>query len=527
MFPESKLQAQEGPQRVFLASEADVAIYGGAAGGGKSFAIILEACYNVDNPLFRAVIFRKTFPQIRQPNGLWDTSQTVYRRLGAEPRETDSSWTFRSGAVVRMAGMELEQDKYSWDGSSIDLIAFDELQQFSSSQFWHMFARNRSVSGVKPRIRGSCNPDADSWLRAFLSWWIDGSGLPIKERSGVLRWFVRIDDQIHWSDTSGELVEKFGAEAEPKSCTFVSARVTDNKILLAADPSYISNLKALSKLERDRLLNGNWDVRAEAGSYFKREWFAIVDCAPAEVAGRVRYWDRAATEQKPGTDPDASIGLLLSKDAAGVYYVEDVRKMFATPLAVERAMQNCAGQDGVQTAVGFMQDPGSAGVGEAQGAARALDGFDVRYSTATGDKETRAKPVSAQAEAGNVKLVKGPWNDEFLRVLENFPVGRHDDEVDALSGAHGMLLQGSGAFDNNSTIHIPPDTRLGTRRSFAPRTFHRGIPDEAFLERLAGFPVVRPEPPPPAPKPEPPSTEELARRAAELEDVQKQLDELK
>ena len=91
-----------------------------------------------------------------------------------------------------------------------------------------------------------------------------------------------------------------------------------------------------------------------------------------------------------------------------------------------------------------MQDPGSAGVAEAQSTARALDGYDVRFGTATGDKETRAKPVSAQAEAGNVKLVRGLWNDEFLRVLENFPAGNHDDEVDALSGAYEMLRSRGG-----------------------------------------------------------------------------------
>jgi len=86
-----------------------------------------------------------------------------------------------------------------------------------------------------------------------------------------------------------------------------------------------------------------------------------------------------------------------------------------------------------------MQDPGSAGVAEAQACARALDGFDVRFETASGDKETRAKPVSAQAEAGNIKLLRAPWNDDFLRILENFPAGRHDDEVDALSGAYGYV----------------------------------------------------------------------------------------
>jgi predicted phage terminase large subunit-like protein len=97
-----------------------------------------------------------------------------------------------------------------------------------------------------------------------------------------------------------------------------------------------------------------------------------------------------------------------------------------------------------------MQDPGSAGVSEAQATARTLDGVNVRFATASGDKETRANPVSAQAEVGNVTLVRVPWNDEFLRVQENFPAGRHYDEVDGLSGAHERLATSStgsiGAF---------------------------------------------------------------------------------
>jgi hypothetical protein len=76
----------------------------------------------------------------------------------------------------------------------------------------------------------------------------------------------------------------------------------------------------------------------------------------------------------------------------------------------------------------------------------ALNGFDVRFAPATSDKETRAKPVSARCEAGNVRIVRGLWNDEFLRVLENCPAAKHDDEVDALSGAHSLLSSQTGAM---------------------------------------------------------------------------------
>jgi predicted phage terminase large subunit-like protein len=436
----AKLQPQPGPQELFLKSVADIAIFGGAAGGGKSFSLLLEPCYNVSNPKFRCVIFRRTVPMLRSPGGLWDASREIFPLVGGEAREQAHEYVFPSRAVVKFAGMELEADCHNWQGSEIALICFDELAQFTEKQFFYLLSRNRSTSGVKPYVRATCNPDSDSWLRNFLAWWIDeATGLPIPERAGVLRYFVRRDDSLIWADTRQELIEKFGDDAEPKTVTFIPANVKDNKLLLERDPGYISNLKALPLVERERLLNGNWNVRATAGNYFRREWFQIVEHVPAEVVARVRFWDRAASEQRPGTDPDATVGLRLSKDSSGIYYVEHVAKMFCTPGAVTDAMVNTAQQDGRDVMVAFHQDPASAGKYEAEISARALDGFDVRFSTASGDKETRAKPISAQAEAGNVKIVRGPWNSEFLRVVENFPVGKHDDEVDAPSGAHGFI----------------------------------------------------------------------------------------
>jgi predicted phage terminase large subunit-like protein len=453
-----ELRPQPGKQEAFLKSSADVAIFGGSAGSGKSFGLLLEQLYDVNNGQFRSVIFRRTIPMIRQPGGLLDTSEQIFPLLGAKLNLSVLEWLFPGGATVKLAGMELEGDRYNWQGAQIALICFDEVQEFAESQFWFLVSRNRSMSGARSRIRCTCNPDSDSWLRNFLAWWIDpDSGFPIKARSGVLRWFVRLGDELHWGDTKQELVENFGADAGPKSVTFISARVTDNKILLEKDPAYLSNLKALPLVERARLLDGNWNVRASAGNYFRREWFgAPLASAPADIIARCRFWDRAASEQRSGTDPDATCGVLLGKDPRGVYYVLDCVKLFATPHAVETEMLRCAKLDGVETTIGYMQDPGSAGVAEAQAAARFLDGFNVRFSPASGSKEVRAKPVSAQCEAGNVKIVRGIWNDNFLRELENFPSGRHDDAVDALSGAHEMLHESHGGC-SITRVELPSD----------------------------------------------------------------------
>lgn len=468
------LRPQAGPQEAFLRSAADITIYGGSAGSGKSFGLLLEPLYHVGNPAFRAILFRRTVPQLKLPGGLWDVASEVYGTLGATPNQSAMEFRFPSGANVKLAGMEYPADRFTYQGAQIPLIEFDELVQFEASQFWYLLSRCRSMSGVRGYIKAGCNPDPDSWVRQFLDWWIDNdTGLPIKQRSGVLRWFVRVGDELHWDADPMELRWEFGQDTVPKSVTFVPAHVTDNKILLEKDPAYLGNLKALPRIDRERLLGGNWNVRATAGSYFRREWFGVVDAAPADIVSRVRYWDRAATEKRADNDPDATIGLLLSKTRQGIYFVEDVRKLFASPHVVERAMRACAEQDGIRTVVAYMQDPGSAGVAEAQATARALDGFNVRFATATGDKETRAKPVSAQAEAGNVKLVRAPWNAEFLEVLENFPAAKRDDEVDALSGAHGMLATRSGAFDSAAIASMErvmslkdPASKGGAKRIF-------------------------------------------------------------
>lgn len=463
----AQLRPQPGPQTAFLQSKADIAVFGGAAGGGKSYSLLLEPCYHIANGKFRCIVFRRTVPMIRQPGGLWDASREIYTRLGADAREGSHEWSFPSGAVVKFAGMELEADCYAWQGSEICLLAFDELTQFSEKQFWYLLSRNRSTCGVKPYVRATTNPDSDSWLRHFLAWWIDrDSGLPIPERAGVLRYFVRREDTLTWADTRQELIDRFGSDAEPKSVTFIPARVTDNKLLLRRDPGYVSNLKALPLVDRERLLCGNWNVRPAAGNYFRREWLPIVDTAPAEPLAKVRFWDRAASEQKPGIDPDATVALLLSKDKAGTYYVEHVARMFCTPGTVTQKMVSTAAADGLQTTVAFHQDPASAGKMEAESTSRALDGFNVRFSPATGNKEVRAKPVSAQAEAGNVKLVRGPWNDFFIRELENFPTGRHDDCVDALAGAHENLCSNPGGAWDSAAIQLM--ARLDERRDRNP-----------------------------------------------------------
>lgn len=159
----------------------------------------------------------------------------------------------------------------------------------------------------------------------------------------------------------------------------------------------------------------------------------------------MRYWDRAATKKTENNDPDYTVGIKLEKDKNNILYVTDLIRIQDSPLGVQTAVRNTASQDGHSVRIGIEQDPGQAGVSEADYLVRMLQGYNVKTVKATKDKVTRALPVSSQAEAGNIKILQAPWNEAFLKELENFPEGSHDDIVDALSGA--FLMQTDSTYD--------------------------------------------------------------------------------
>jgi predicted phage terminase large subunit-like protein len=441
------IAAQPGPQTEFLRSGADICIYGGAAGGGKTAGLILEPLRHVSRVAnFTAVFFRRTMPQITNPGALWDESLNFYPRLSGTPHLRMREWRWPRGGKIKFSHLQFETTVYDWQGAHIALICFDELTHFSAHQFFYMVSRNRSTCGVRPYIRATCNPDADSWVADFLAWWIDPeNGLPIPERAGVLRYFTRIAERVVWADQPEQLIALRGQDLppgieppKPISVTFIPATVFDNPALLRVNPEYLAWLLSLPTLERERLLGGNWKIRPAAGLYFRREWCAVVDAIPADL-DVVRYWDLAATEKTEFNDPDWTVGIKLGRDTNGGYWLMDMVRARANPGDVERLLLNTAEQDGKKVRIGFGQDPGQAGKSQALHLVRSLGAFTVRPAPESGDKLTRFGPFSSQCRAGNVKILRGLWNEELFRVLEGFPDLAHDDEVDACSGALEML----------------------------------------------------------------------------------------
>lgn len=428
-------------QEEFLSTSADIAIYGGAAGGGKTWSLLLEPLRHISNKDFGAVIFRRTIPEITNEGALWDEAAKIYPLLGGKSNENDKQYTFPTGARISFAHMQYEKDKLSWKSSQIPLIEFDQLETFSASQFFYMLSRNRSMCGVVPYIRATANPEP-GWLADFLDWWIGEDGYAVTERSGVIRWMVRENDITYWGDSAEELRESH-QNSTPLSVTFILSTVYDNKKLLDIDPGYLANLQALDNIERQRLLGdgmrgGNWKIKPAAGKVFNKAWFEIVDAVPAGV-GDVRFWDLAATTKKEADYTASCKGRIVN----GITYIMDATNEQIDPARTDTTMKNIAAQDGKTVAVRFEQEGGASGKRDAHHIVTMLQGYDARGILPQGDKLLRAKPLAAQALAGNVKLLRGDWNERWLNHMHGQPDFGNDDEMDAASGMYNELVKGT------------------------------------------------------------------------------------
>ena len=272
--------------------------------------------------------------------------------------------------------------------------------------------------------------------------------VPTRLNDPVRSAIVVVMQRLHENDVSGQIM-KLGLgyehlmlpmEFEPErrcrtSIGFEDPRQADGDLLF---PERFPR----AVVERDKIPLGSYAVAGQfqqrpaprEGGLFKRSWFSVVGAAPAGCTW-IRAWDLAATEQKAGKEPAYTAGLKMGRAPDGRFYIADVRRERMSPSGVETLIVNTAQQDTAACRISLPQDPGQAGKMQAQYLIRQLKGFNARATPETGDKVTRAEPVSAQAEAGNILLVQGPWNDAFLDEVSNFPNGAFKDQVDAMSRA--------------------------------------------------------------------------------------------
>jgi predicted phage terminase large subunit-like protein len=390
-------------QAEFLLCQEKEALYGGAAGGGKSDALLMAALQYCKVPNYAAIIFRRTYKDLALPGALMDRAHSWLDTTNARWSENNKTWHFPSGATLTFAYLATENDKYNYQGSEYQFVGFDELTQFEESQYRYLFSRLRRLKGsrVPLRARVASNPGGrgHEWVR-----------------------------------------QRYLVEGPERGRIFVPASLEDNPHLDTYE--YEQSLMELDPVTRAQLRHGDWDVLPE-GNKFKRHWFKIVEDYPKDMK-IVRAWDLAGTEPKQGKDPDwtasAKIGM---KD--GQFWIIDVRRDRMTPKGVEQFVYNTAMEDGRNVPIYMEQEPGSSGLQTIDYYTRhVLLGFAFYGIPSTGSKELRANPVSSAAEAGNVHLVRGPWLSTFLDEICSFPESSHDDMVDSVSLGFSKLVEGVG-----------------------------------------------------------------------------------
>ena len=227
------------------------ALYGGAAGGGKSDCALVEALRQVEIPHYRGLILRKTFPQLSE---LIDRSTELYCSAfkGARYNESKHAWIFPSGAKIFFGSMQHTSDRTNYQGKRYDFIDFDELTQFTFDEYSYLFSRNRpNGPGTRCYMRAQANPGGI------------GHGW-VKER------FITPAPPMTTIWETVKIRFPDGHEEDRKKARiFVPSTIFDNKILLQNDPEYLTRLASMPEAEKQALLYGNWDTFA--GQVFT-EW---------------------------------------------------------------------------------------------------------------------------------------------------------------------------------------------------------------------------------------------------------------
>jgi predicted phage terminase large subunit-like protein len=393
-------------QKVFLRTNSLEGLFGGAAGGGKSSALLMSALQYVDIPGYSAILFRRTYADLALPGALMDRFKAWMENFD------DIHWnansyvaTFPSGARVSFGYLNNTNDYLRYKGSEFQFIGMDEVTEIRESDYRYMFSRLRRpasgpLSQVPLRMRAASNP-APNWVR-----------------------------------------QRFIVEGMEQGRIFVPSKLTDNPGIDA--DSYRQALQALDPIERRRLEEGDW-WSTTLGTLFERENIIIIDSAEVptvtSAARAVRFWDLAATEPSHSyPNPDWTVGTLMLFDG-GVSYILDVRKIRAKGEKVEQFLAQTAYEDGRGVSIRMEQEPGSAGKALVDQYARyVVPGFDFQGIRSTGDKVTRARPFAAAVANGNVRVVRGPWLTDWMDELSSFPEAcDHDDQVDSAVGAFTYL----------------------------------------------------------------------------------------
>lgn len=442
-------------QRAFLSLTAGEALYGGAAGGGKSDALIADALQFIDRPSYAALLMRRRDVDLTRQNAILDRATRWFE--GTPARWDDDLYGFRfpSGATLSFGHLTRLADREKWKGPEFQYIGIDELTDWSESDYRFMFSRLRSlVGGVPTRMRATTNPGGEGhdWVfERFVRWarQVD-TGLEYDTwRKGAREGSPYFESPP--SDDVKALARELNVRAQP--AVFVPAFATDNPGLNVAE--YRMNLAMLDPVERAWYDEGDWTA-VPSGRYFHREWFNNrIDVEPPGVFW-IRYWDLAGTEPKsdaqkkeaekagPAWTAGIKIGVRLLKDGSHQVVIGDVRRDRLEPPDVEEFLKATAELDKKRVQIVIEQEPGSSGKAVIISyQRRVLFGWTVHGDKVTGPKESFWSTFAAFAKAGGVVLVRGEWNEPFIKELISLPTGKKD-QADAASRGYAWLIGDEG-----------------------------------------------------------------------------------
>lgn len=431
-----------GPQSMFLADFSREALYGGAVGGSKSVGLLMAASQFLDIPGYAALILRKSFADLQRPKALMDLAETWwFGKPGVKFDRQNHTYIFDcpGGGTSKVAfgALGTVNDYLKFQGGAYHFVAYDELTQFTASDYRYLFSRIRrtttgALSRIPIRLRSATNPG--------------GPGHEWVYKRFIQKWAA-------W---------KAGTGPRPRR-HFWPALLTDNPHLDRED--YIQSLMELDPVTRAQLLRGDWNIRPD-GRMFRQRWFRQItrDQLPGNCKW-VRFWDWASTDPTVGRDPDYTVGALVGLDNHGRIFIADVRRWRKDPGDNDRLGRAVALLDTRRVVQAMEQEPGSAGKTAVyhyrtlvfnQSAFIAVPSSGKakgRTTTLIGRKTPPAKimaagPFASMASAGMVYVVTdGSWDwDAVLDEFELFPDGEHDDIVDAVTLGYNYLAKyGVGA----------------------------------------------------------------------------------
>ena len=389
----------------------------------------MDAVQWMGTPGYAGVMVRKYFHELMGPGGLYEKCVEMMkgidgvRIVGGNKPEISIP---HIGSRLMFRHMQNEMAKFNFQGAEFATIYVDEGTKLTSSQFWYLISRNRTVCGIDAYARLFCNPEP-GWVADMLEWWLDDEGYARPDRSGVIRWFLRNEQGgFIWSDTKHH--------KDAMSFTFIHAGIKDNAYL--RDTNYISKLSNLDLVDRERLLKGNWRIVETKGDHFRRGWCDVIY---EETKGTVwaRGWDKAAT---PDPKADFTASARIGRQESG-RYILDLRSltlMQEGPGHVLDKQAEMAKHDGIDTTVACWQDPAQGGLVDIYVTRQKLAQWNVSTVLAAGSRSKASwwKPFTVAAKRGDVDLLRSPGHkepnvDQFLNMLEGAE-GR-DDAFDAVA----------------------------------------------------------------------------------------------